>query len=117
MQDLQEIFNRIQQAKKKKKDLETAYKDALATSLEFQEIKDKLKTLREKKKQIEITIREQFSSELTQIDDLKIDIASDMEMLTDIAMTKLMKGETVEVKDEYDNAYEPTFKVTFKKTT
>jgi len=30
-------------------------------------------------------------------------------------MTKLMKGETVEVKDEYDNTYEPIFSVRFKK--
>lgn len=115
MQDIQAVFSRIQEAKKKKKDLETAYKDALSTSLEYQEIKEKLTTMKEKKKQIEMTIKEQFASELTQIDDLKIDIASDMEMLTDIAMTTLMKGESIEIKDQYDNEYEPIFKVNFKK--
>ena len=115
MQNIQEVFNRIQEAKKKKKDLEEAYKDALSTSLEHKEIKEKVQTLQARKKQIEITIKEQFSGELTKIDDLKIDIASDTEMLTDIAMTQLMKGETVEVKDQYDNEYEPTFKVNFKK--
>ena len=115
MQDIQEIFNRIQEAKKKKKDLESAYKDALSTSQEYQELKDKLVAMREKKKQIEVAIKEQFSGELIKIDDLKIDIASDMEMLTDIAMTQLMKGETVEVTDQYDNEYEPIFKVSFKK--
>lgn len=117
MQNIQEVFNRIQEAKKKKKDLEMAYKDALSTSQEYTETNEKLKTLREKKKQIEITIKEQFASELTQIDDLKIDIASDTELLTDIAMTQLMKGETVSVTDKNDNEYEPVFKVNFKKTS
>ncbi len=115
MQSIQEIFSRIQESKKKQKDLKTAYKDALAGSMEYQDITDKLKNLKEKKKQIELTIKEQFSSELTQLEDLKIDIASDMEVLTDIAMTTLMKGETVEVEDEYGNQYEPNFKVSFKK--
>lgn len=115
MQDIQAIFNRVQEAKKKKKDLESAYKDALSTSLDYQELKDQVKTLREKKKQAELIIKEQFASELTQIDDLKIDIASDMELISDIAMTTLMKGDSIDIKDEYDNEYEPVIKVTFKK--
>jgi hypothetical protein len=115
MQSVQEVFARIQENKKKQKDLRSAYKDALDTSLEYQEITEKLTSLREKKKQIEQTVKEQFAGELTKLDDLKIDLASDTEVLTDLAMTQLMKGETVEVKDEYDNAYSPSFKVNFKK--
>ena len=116
MQQLQEIFNRIQEAKKKQKDLRETYKDALAASTEYQEIIDKMKTSRERKKQIETTIRTEYSSELTKLDDLDIDIKSDMEMLTDIAITQLAKGEEITVKDEYDNTYEPVFKVNFKKS-
>ena len=115
MQDIQEIFSRVREAKKQMKDLKAAYKDALETSQEYQETSEALKTLREKKKQIERVTKEQFASELTKIDDLKIDIASDMELLSDIALTKFMKGEEVEIRDEYDNSYEPVFKVNFKK--
>lgn len=115
MQDLQSVWQRIQEAKKKQKDLKSVYKDALATSLEYQEITDKLKTLKEKKKQVENSTKEQFASELTKLDDLKIDIAGDMELISDIAMTQLMKGESIAIKDEYDNEYEPIFKVNFKK--
>ena len=115
MQDLQSIFNRIQEAKKKQKDLKAMYSDALSTAQEYQEIKEKMKTMRDRKKQIEVTIKEQFVSEMTKLEDLKIDIESDMELLSDMAMTQLMKGETLEIKDEYDNGYEPTFKVKFKK--
>ena len=49
------------------------------------------------------------------LDDLKREVDTNKEMLSDIAMSTLMKGETVEVKDEYDNVYEPAFKVNFKK--
>lgn len=117
MQPVQEIYARIQKAKKKQKDLKSAYGDALKTSLEYTEAQEKIKTLREKKKQIEAAIKDQFTGELTQIEDLKIDIASDMEMLSDAAVTQMMKGETVAVEDEYGNTYEPVFKVTFKKTS
>jgi predicted nuclease with TOPRIM domain len=117
MQDIQEIFNRIQQAKKKQKDIMAAFKDALASSTEYQDTNENLKNLRTKKKQVEITIREQFSSEFTKLDDLKIDIESDTELLSDIALTKVMKGEGVEITDEYGNKFEPVFRVKFKKTT
>ena len=113
---IQEIFTRIQKAKKKQKDLRSVYADALKSSLEYQEIAEKLKTFREKKKQIELATKEQFKHELTALEDIKIDIASDMEMLTDLAMNQLMKGESIEIKDEYENTFAPVFKVTFKKT-
>lgn len=116
MADLQEIFSRMTEIKKKQKDIRSAYKDALATSLEYQEIGEKLKTLREKKKQIEASTKQQFASEFTKLDDYAIDLASDQELLTDAAVTKLMKGETVEVVDEYNNTYQPVFAVKFKKT-
>ena len=116
MQDLQEVFNRIQDIKKKQKDIRSAYKQALASSEEYQEINDKIKTLRERKKVIERTTKESFAGELTKLDDYKIDLESDMVMLSDLALSKLMKGETVEVVDEYNNTYEPLFTVKFKKT-
>ncbi len=115
MQDIQEIFTRIQIIKKDQKKIKEAYRDALATSGEYQEISDKLKTLRERKKQIENTIKEDLSSEWTKLEDYKIDLESEMTLLSDAALTKLMKGETVAVIDEYNNNYEPIFTVKFKK--
>ena len=115
MQDIQEIFNRIQESKKEQRDIRKMYKDALDGVQEYQEIQEKIKSLREKKKRIEITIKEQFGSEFTKLEDLKIDIESDTQMITDIALTKITKGETVEVTDENQNEYEPMFSVKFKK--
>lgn len=115
MQNLQEIFNRIEANKKELKDLRQAYKDALLQTGEHQDVVDQIKTLRERKKQIEQTVKDQFSSEFIKMDDIKIDIESDIEMLTDIALNKYVKGETVAVTDEYENEYEPIFAVKFKK--
>ncbi len=115
MQDIQEIFSRIQTVKKQQKDIRSAYKEALEGSQEYQEINDKIKTLRERKKQIENTTKESFSSEFTKLDGFKTDLASDMVLLSDIALTKLTKGEIIEVFDEYNNTYEPLFTVKFKK--
>lgn len=115
MIDIQEIFNRIQETKKKQKDIRSAYKEALASSEEYKEIKDKVETLKARKKQIEASVKENFSTELTKLDDLKIDLESDAVMLSDMALSKLMKGETVQVTDQYNNNYEPLFTVRFKK--
>lgn len=116
MQDIQELFNRIQTTKKQAKDIRAAYKDALAASGEYVEINEKIKTLRERKKQIETSVKSDFSGEFTKLEDFKVDLESDNTMLADAALTKMMKGETVQVVDEYNNTYAPEFSVKFKKS-
>lgn len=115
MQNIQEVFTRLQENKKKLKDLKYTYKQALEGTAGYKEITEQLKILREKKKQIENIVRQNFSEEITQAGDLQIDIQSDQEMLSDIALTQVIKGATIEVKDEYENEYEPAFAVKFKK--
>jgi len=115
MADIQEIFIRIQTTKKKQKDIKSSYRDALAASGEYKEISEKIKVLRERKKQIEMAIKADFQSEFTKLDDFKIDLESDNAILADAALSKIMKGETVEVKDEYENKYEPVWAIKFKK--
>jgi predicted nuclease with TOPRIM domain len=115
MTNLQEIFDRIAKAKARQKEIKSMYKDALATTPEYQEINDKVKAMRERKKQIEQAITEQFGKEITELEDLKVDIESDNELLSDAALSQLVKGETVEVKDQYENQYEPVFSVKFRK--
>jgi hypothetical protein len=117
MQDIQEVFARIQENKKALKDIKTMYKDMLLNTSGYEESVDEAKTARERKKSIENTVKAQMGSELTQLEDLKIDIESDHELLSDIAMTMLMKGQTVAVTDQYDNEFEPQFKVNFKKVS
>lgn len=115
MVDIQEVYNRLQETKKKQKDIRSAFKDALSTSSEYQEILDKMKALRVKKQQVEAAIKADFSSELEKMEEYALDMKSDSMLLSDAAMTKLMKGETVEITDEYNNKFEPIFSVKFKK--
>lgn len=115
MQDIQQIFNRIQESKKKQKEIRKMYKDALDGVMEYQETQEKMKSLREKKKRIETTIKEQFTSEITKLEDIKIDLESDTQLISDIALAKVSKGELIEIKDQDENDYEPIFNVRFKK--
>ena len=117
MQNIQEVFKRIQEAKKQQREIRQTYKDVLDQTPGYKDAVEELKMQREKKKNIEIAARQSMASEITKLEDLKIDVESDMELLSDIALTKLMKGETVSVSDEYENEYEPHFSVKFKKAS
>jgi len=115
MQNIQEIFIKMREMKKEQKDLKEMYNDALAQTDEYEGIVEQMKQLREKKKQIETRIQGQMGKAWEKLNDIKLEMETQKEMMTDIAMTTLMKGEKVEVKDEYENPYEPIFKVNFKK--
>ena len=115
MSKIQDVFNRIQETKKKQKDIKTMYKDALSNSFDYQDAVDKLKKLKEKKKELENQIKNDFTSEFTKLDKLKLDLESDNLMMSDIALNHVMKGEIIEIQDGYDNKYEPLFSVKFKK--
>jgi predicted phage-related endonuclease len=113
--ELKEVFERIKENQKKQKDIKNAYRDALMTSADYQTIVEKMHALKEKKKSIENQIKSDFASEFSQIDDIKMDIATDRELMSDIALTTMMKGKTIDLQDEYGNNYEPIFNVKFKK--
>jgi predicted nuclease with TOPRIM domain len=115
MKEPQDIFNKIAELKKEQKAIKKTYKEALALFHEFAEITDEIKTLREKKKQIEEVIKEDFNKDMERLEDLKDDVASEQEMLSDVALNKLVRGESVTIKDEYENEYEPQFSVKFRK--
>lgn len=115
MQNIQEVFSKIREMKKEQKDLRDMYKDALVQADKYEEIVEQIKVLREKKKEIEIKIQQQLGRAYEKMEDIKLEMETEKEMLSDIALTILMKGETVEVKDEFENAYEPIWKVSFKK--
>ncbi len=115
MVDIQDVYNRVQETKKKQKDVKSALRDAFSTSTSYQEVLEKIKELRVKKQQIETSIKADFSGEMEKMEEYALDLKSDNMLLSDAAMTKLMKGETVELTDEYNNKYEPVFSVRFKK--
>ena len=115
MPDLKEVFTRVNGSKKEKKQLNDTYREALTQSKPYQDVLDELRSLKAKKLQMETAIRQDFVQEMEKIERLALDIKGDLEMLSDMALTKMMKGETVEITDDNDVSYQPVFKVTFKK--
>ena len=115
MANLQEVWSRLKETQKKQKEIRNTYKDALANLASYQEIVEKLKILKDRKKGIEDQIKGDFGSEFDKLEGFKLDIQTDRELLSDMALTQLMKGETVSITDENDDEYEPKFSVSFKK--
>jgi uncharacterized protein YdcH (DUF465 family) len=115
MSQVQEIFNRLQKYKGEQKELKTMYRDALKNSAEYQKIVEDLNKLKEDKKKVEARIKEEFANELDKIEVLNNEIKNDNQVLSDAALAKIMKGERIEVKDEYEVEYEPIFSVKFQK--
>lgn len=116
MQNLQEVFNRVQQTKKKQKEIRKTYKDTLASMQSYKETVEKISGYKLQKKKMEESAKQDLGQQYSELEVLKKDIELDKEMLADLAISTMMKGETIEIKDEYGNVYEPIFSVKFKKT-
>ncbi len=111
MKNIQEVFGDLQNKKRELKELQKNVRDTLASTPEYEDIKSQLQKLKERKKVIENSTVESLAPGM---DNLKLEVRQFSEMLSDIAMINLMKGETVSI--DYDNAkYEPVISVRFKK--
>ncbi len=113
MKDIKEIFDRIQQHKKEQRDLNLAVKDSLRNMPEYHDLTDQIDRLKIKKSQIEQAAMDDVAHK---IDLLKANIKDGVQVMSDIALNTLMRGETVRLVDDKDNEYEPIFSVRFKKT-
>jgi len=116
MKDIQEIFNELEEIKKTIKEIQTEYKDALSNANEFEEINEKIKELVEKRKQIQTTVQAEMGQRFQDLEIAKDQQKDLKQMLSDIAMSNLMDGKSIELKDNNDSVYEPQFSVTFKRT-
>ena len=112
---LQMIFNRTIETKKEIKTLKAMYKDALQNSKLYREIEEDLKVLKLRKKKIEDNVAEDFRKEFEKLETLKADLDNDNLLISDHALQKMIKGESIEIIDQYGNKYEPIFTTKFKK--
>ncbi|MFA5129892.1 MAG: hypothetical protein WC477_03125 [Patescibacteria group bacterium] len=115
MQDIQEVYNRIQEKKKERKRLKLVFKDAFAESPKRKEVVDELNLLREKKKRIEAEIRGEYGQEQMDLENVEREIKEEQMLMDDIALSLAMKGESVTFKDDHDEEYQPIFAVKYKK--
>lgn len=112
---LQLVFDRTAEIHNEMVVLNTQLKDILEGSSEFRKMKEEHNALREKKSQFMQSIRQQYPDIFTRMDKLKVDMKLDRELLSDLALSEYVNGNTVELTDHQNNVYEPVFHVTFKK--
>ena len=115
MQDPQKVFSELQEKRKQLKELKRQFREELEAIPEYVELAEKKKSLNERIKQIKTSVEQSNPELANKIDDLKIDIASDKEMLSDILLNKYVAGEQVELKDEFNNNFQMAFSFTLKK--
>ena len=116
MKDIQEVFSQIKEISEEQKEIRRQYKDALSMASNYEEIIEKLDELKQEKKEIEEKIQSEMGSRWEKLKELKRKISELKQTQSDIAISSVMGGKTVEVKDEFNNVYEPVFNVSFKKT-
>ncbi len=114
-QDIEKIYKRIEKNKHELRDLNKMIRDQFVHIERHKEIGEEMKALREEKKSLENGVKADSQTEVDKMEDLKLEIATDSEILSDLALNKFLANESVEIKDEYDNRWVPSFKVTFKK--
>src|SRR5690349_10604763 len=115
MPSLQEVHARLRAKKREKSEIQKAFKDELVNNPRYQQVAEQLKTLKEEKKSIENQAWAAASQDAEKFDLLGLDIKSDKELLSDIALNMYTKGETVEIVDEHNTKWVPSFTVNFKK--
>jgi len=114
-QNMQEVFDKIQEHKEVRKEVGREYRDALVQSSGYEDVREEIKKLRDKKKALESAVQAEMGSRYEELEKAKKEIENLDQMLTDIAMTTLMKGESINLKDKNNAEYEPSYKITFKK--
>ncbi len=115
MKDIQEIFNELQGLKKDVGETRKDYRNILTQDPEYQSLLDDMEEFKINKKAIEESARTSLGSTWEKLEENVQNIKDLEQIITDVAMTNLMDGKTIEVRDEWDNLFEPIYKINFKK--
>ncbi|MEK7123109.1 MAG: hypothetical protein AAB855_04635 [Patescibacteria group bacterium] len=116
MATIQDTFLRIQEVKKKQREIRVLYREALKKSQSHQTAVEDLRGLREKKKGIEDRIRAEYARDLDKLDELMDELKRENEKLSDMVLSSYVRGEIVKVHDARNTVYDPIIKVSFKKS-
>jgi len=115
MMSHEEIYKRLQEKKKLKSEANKMLRDELQNNAKYVALSEELKRIRDEIKSIQNEVIQFASSEVQKLEELKADIKTDMEMLTDVTISKFMAHEPVEIIDEFNQKWVPVFAVRFAK--
>jgi|GEM_PF-526186 len=116
MSTIQDTFFKIQDMRKKQREIRSVYREALQKSYAYQELVAELRTVKEKKKKVEDRIKEEYARELEKLDDLSDTMKAEQDRISDMVLSSLSKGEIIKVHDVRNYAYDPVVKVSFRKS-
>lgn len=115
MKSVQEIYNHIAEISRDQKTFVSAYKDALKDTDKYEDIENEIKILQEKKRQIELLIKRQLGKNYEKIEELKEELKTAKESLSEVSLITLMSEKEVKVEDENGKICNPVWSVKFKK--
>ena len=113
---LQLVFNEADKKRNKLRELKAMIKEQLESKQEYQEIKESSDSLRAKKKALKAAVNEDNRVECEEIDKLTIDLKSQKQLISDVAIKDYVNGKEIKLTDSYGNILEPVFSVKFIKT-
>lgn len=111
---LQLFFDQSLKLKNDASEIKASIADALKSSKEYQKAVNTYETALAEKNMIKKSIEDDFSKDLDKLSEIKIEINEKDVVMTDVALSELMKGETVEFEHN-GQKYEASWKVKFKK--
>jgi len=112
---LQLFYDEILDKKEVKKRLIAQYSEALRENPVYQKLLNELLTIKERKMAIESQTLTSLGKVEPELEEVKEEIKSQREAMTDAALSALVKGETVTVQDSSGIEYEPVWSVKFVK--
>lgn len=115
MLQLQLVFSKTEDLKQKAKIIKHSIADALQDSRAYQEARKNLEAVKSDFKNLEEAIKADYRKELEELIEIKEDLRSEQQMMSDMAINNLVKGEALDIQDKKGNRLEPVFSVKFRK--
>ena len=113
---LQLVYTKADEQKNQLAILKHSIKDQLESLAEFKEIADKLEVLNQKKKHLIASVLEDNKKDVEKIESLTLDLKSQKQLISDVALKDYLDGKKVEVVKADGAILEPVFSVKFVKT-
>lgn len=110
------IFNETDAKKQEARLIQSQFKDSLEHNAKYGEIVSQIQRLRDEKKMIENEAWAESSKDAERLELLKLDLKSEQQKLSDVALEMYTKGQHVEVVDKNGVHWLPEFSVRFRKS-
>ncbi len=114
MPKLEDVHARLLKKKKERRELKKGAGDEMRNNARWVELGEKIDALKAERKAIETEIRGR-NADTAKLEELKVDISSDTELLADIALNMYVQQLPVKIVDDFNATWTPVFGVKFKK--